>query len=306
MAFPVGDDQTIAFSPQADQMAKIDDWPQGQFRIVTPGYFRGLGVAMKRGREFAVSDSKDSPPVAIINETLARRHFGALDPVGRRLFLGSNPVPKEVVGVVADIRQRWLEPEALPEAYIPDAQLPARLPPLYFLVRGRVPTAALLAVVRARLATIDPTQPVTRVKTMEVASAEGLAIPRLRALLVVVFAVLGTLLAAAGVWSMMSQLVAERTRELGIRMALGAPPAVALRLVLAMGVQVGLLGWAAGLVGALFWGRLAQHALAGVEAPGVPVLMTAGIVLLAAAAGATLLPARRASRLDPVRAMTPH
>lgn len=302
-AMPVGDDQTIAFIPEPDHARKPEEWPHAQFRMVSNGYFGALGVALRRGRGFDARDSKDGANVAVINESLARQQFGDSNPLGRRVFLGSNAVPKEIVGVVSNVRQRWLNPEPQPEVYIPDTQMWVRLPPMYFMVRSRLPAAALLTSIRAQVAVVDPVQSVTRVQAMDAAATEGLAVPRMRATLIVGFAVLGTLLAAVGLWSVMSQLVVERTPELGIRIALGAPPGAARASVLRSGLATGVMGVAVGLAIALTLGRIAQSMLGGIESPSPLVLTGAAVLLVAIAGAATIAPAMRASRVDPLEAI---
>jgi predicted permease len=303
-AMPAGDDQTIAFIPEADHARKPDEWPHAQFRMVSNGYFDALGVAVRRGRAFSALDSKETINVAVINETFARAQFGSVDPVGQRIFLGSNVTPKEIVGVIADVRQRWLIPEPQPEVHIPESQMWVRLPPMYFFVRSSLPAAALVATVRSHVAAVDPIQAVTKVRSMDAVAAEGLAVPRMRATLIAGFALLGMVLATVGLWSVMSQLVAERTPELGIRMALGARPIATIAYVLRSGLWTSTIGVVIGLVCALSLGRVSQSLLAGIESPDIIVLIGAGILLVAIGGAATLLPARRAARINPVEAIT--
>ena len=300
-AMPVGDDQTIAFNKEAEQARKREEWPQAQFRIVSPGYFGALGATLVQGRGFTAADAKESPGVTVINVTLARKHFGNDNPVGARIMLGSFPGAREVVGVVSDVRQRWLETEPLPEAYIPGPQLPVRLPPVYFLVRSAVAPDALVPAIRTAVAAQDPGQSVTRVRTMTAAAAEGLAIPRMRAFLVVGFALVGALLAAVGLWSVVSQYVAERRREIAIRVALGAPPGAAAADVLRSIVVMMAVGVAVGLAVALTLGRVAQQLLVGLEPPGALMLLAACVPLVVAGAVTAYVHARRATRVDPAR-----
>jgi putative ABC transport system permease protein len=300
-AMPVGDDQTIAFIPEVEHARKPEEWPHAQFRIVSAGYLGALGVGLRSGRGFTATDSKDGASVAVVNETLARRFFASGGAVGQRIYLGSQPVPREIVGVVSDVRQAWLEVAPQPEVYVPGPQMWVRLPPMYFMVRSHQPAAAVIAIIRAQVATVDPVQSVTRVQDMEGVAAAGLAVPRMRATLIVAFAVLGTVLAAIGLWSVMSQFVAERKRELGIRVALGAPPGAAMAYVLRAGLLVTILGVAVGLACALVLGRVARHALAGVESPAPRMLLGAAVLLVAIGGAAALFPALRAARLDPLK-----
>ena len=302
-AMPVGDDQTIAIIQETEHAKKPEEWPHAQFRIVSTGYHLALGVSLRSGRLFAAADSKDSRSVAIVNETLARRFFGNGGAVGQQIFLGSQPAPREIVGVVSDVRQSWLDPLPQPEVYVPTPQMWVRLPPMYFLVRSRLMDAALASTIRTQVASVDPVQSVTRLQNMATAAAVGLAVPRLRATLIVAFAVLGTLLAAVGLWSVMSQFIAERKREIGIRMALGSPPRAITAFVLKAGIVVTGLGVVVGLGTALALGRVTQHALAGIDQPAPMTLLGAGILLLAVGTAAALMPARRAARLDPLNAI---
>jgi predicted permease len=326
-AFPVGDDQTIAFAKEADQAKKRDEWPQAQFRIVTPGYFNALGVTLLRGRTFTSADAKDAAPVVIVNAALARRHFGDANPVGERILLGSFPGAREIVGVVSDVPQRWLEVGASPEAYIPMPQLPVRMPPSYFFVRmgagggapggaaagaatgaatgatGSAPAGAAAAVVpalRTAVAAIDPAQALTRIRTMDDAAAEGLAIPRMRGTLTVGFALLGLVLAAVGLWSVVAQAVADRRREIAIRAALGAPPrAAAQGVIRAVAVMTGG-GLALGVVATFALGAALRHAVAGLAEPSAAAMVAAAVPLVAVAMATARVVASRAAGVDPM------
>ena len=302
-AMPIGDDQSIAYIREADQARQRDEWSHAQFRIVSPGYLGALGATLIGGRGFSDFDTRDGVPVTVVNRTLARQHFGDANPVGMRIFLGSFPGAREVVGVVTDVPQRWLEHDPLPEAWIPGPQLPVRLPAMYFLVRSDVPPATLVAAIRAEVAAVDPSQAVTRVRTMTAAAEEGLAIPRLRAFLIVAFALVGGLLAAVGLWSVMSQFVSERARAMAIRLALGAPPGTAKTDVVRAVASVTAAGIAIGLAGALALGRLGQHLFGGIESPGVMALIVAAVLLSATSGITVLVLAGRAARVDPARVM---
>ncbi len=300
-AMPAGDDQSIAYIREADQARPREEWPQAQFRIVSPGYFAALGIDLVKGRTFSAADAKDAPPVVVVSEALARRTFGDANPLGERIFLGSFPGSREIVGVAADVRQWWIESESLPAAYIPGPQLPVRLPPAYFFVRSASAAAPLVSAIRSEVAAIDPGQSLTRVRTLQAAAAEGMAVPRLRTLLVVVFAVLGAVLAAVGLWSVMAQHLAERTREIAIRMAVGAPPGAVTASIVRSTLMMTGVGLAAGLAGSLALARVARSALAGIEAPGPFALTGAAALLLVVGSATALLLARRASRIDPAR-----
>jgi putative ABC transport system permease protein len=302
-AMPVGDDQTIAFAKEADQAKKREEWPVVQFRIVTPGYFGALGTKMLFGRGFTAADAKEAPPVTVINAALAKQHFGDANPIGQRIFLGSFPGAREVVGVVTDVRHRWLETAATPHAYIPVAQLPVRMPPAMYLARTSAPAGTIVPALRAAVAEIDADQSLTRVRTMDDAAAEGLAIPRMRGFVTVGFAVVGMLLAAVGLWSVVSQYVADRTREVAIRAALGADPGEAARGVTRVVSMMTGIGIVVGLGATLALGRVAQRMISGLEQPGVTMLLAAAVPLALVALITARVQARRAERVEPAVAL---
>jgi putative ABC transport system permease protein len=302
-AMPVGDDQTIAFAKEADQARKREEWPVVQFRIVTPGYFGALGAKLSAGRGFTAADATETPSGTVVNAALAQKHFGDANPIGQRIFLGSFPGAREVVGVVADVKHRWLETAATPHAYIPVAQLPVRMPPAIYMVRTAAPAGTIVPALRSAVAEIDADQSLTRVRTMEDAAAEGLAIPRLRGFVTVGFALVGILLAAVGLWSVVSQYVSDRTREVAIRAALGADPGEAARGVTkVVGMMTGI-GVVIGLGATFALGRVAQRMIAGLEQPGVTMLVAAAVPLVLVALATARVLAGRAERVQPAVAL---
>ncbi|MEA3245909.1 MAG: ADOP family duplicated permease [Gemmatimonadota bacterium] len=299
-AFPVGDDQQIPFAKEADQAKPRAEWPVAQFRIVTPGYFGALGVTVLRGRGITAADAKDAPPVTVVNAAFARRHFGDANPVGERIFLGSFPGAREIVGVVSDVPQKWLETGASPEAYIPMPQLPVRMPPSFFMVRTTTVAGAVVPALRTAVAGIDPAQALTRVRTMDDAAAEGLAIPRMRGTLTVGFALLGLVLAAVGLWSVVAQFVADRRREIAIRAALGAPPGAAAAGVIRAVTVMTAGGLAIGVAATVAFGAALRSAVAGLAEPSVLAMAAAAVPLALTALATARMVARRAERVDPV------
>jgi putative ABC transport system permease protein len=299
--------------------ASIDQVPNVRFALVSPDYFRALGVAVRGGRAFDEHDTEKSQPVAIINETAARRFFPDEDPLGKTVWLGPPenllppPPPGEdnhfvrrtVVGVVADVKGSNLSRAAQAEVYAPYKQNKREGWNNNFMlaVRAGGEPKELLPAIRAQVRALDPEQPVTDVATMEERLGRSLSQQRFTTLLLGLFAGVALLLAAVGVYGVMSYAVAQRTHEIGIRMALGAQGRDVLRLVVRHGMLLTLAGVGAGVACALALTRVMSSLLYGVSATdpltfaGVPVLMA--LVALAAC----LAPARRATRVDPMVAL---
>ena len=277
--------------------------PNADYRKISPDYFRAMGIRLLSGREFTDGDAKDSTPVAVVNDALARRFFAGEEAIGKRLVYQENgrEVAREIVGVVADLKHDDLAGERAPEVYVPHTQRPNSW--MFLAVRGPADPAALAAPLRAAVREVDPNEPVHSVLTMRQRLDQSLAPQRFNALLLAAFAGAATLLAAVGVFGVMSFQVAERTHEIGVRMALGAQRRDVIRLVVGRGMILTLVGVAFGLVGALALTRLMRGLLFGVS-PTDPATF-AGIALLLAfvALVACYLPARRAARVDPTVAL---
>jgi putative ABC transport system permease protein len=271
---------------------------------VRPGYFRAVGAALRRGRDVDARDAAGAPAVAVVNETLARRFWPGEDAVGQRLVDPDEPdEPITVVGVVGDLRSRALDEDAGPEVYLPHAQAGWSGGSLYVTLRTAGDPAAAAPALRAAVWALDPALPVTEVGTLAALVSASAAAPRFRTLVVGALAAVAGALALVGIWGVLSYAVAQRTREIGVRMALGAAGDRVLREVVGRGLSLTLLGVALGLSGALAATRSLRTLLFGVG-PLDPVAYGATVVALAAAAlGACWLPARRAARVDPVTAL---
>lgn len=262
-----------------------------ELRYVTPGYFRAMGIPLRRGREFNSHDAPDSPRVIIVNDTLAQRYFPNEDPIGRKLDRG------EIIGVAGAVKQASLGGPAIPEIFYAVAQNFAQIRQngSTLVVRGDVSAAGIRAAIRD----VSPRQALFSIATMRQVVERSIGTPRLYTWLMGVFGLLGAILAAAGIYGVIGYIVALRTREFGIRMALGSDPAGVLRLVQRQGVWMVMLGLAIGLAAAAALTRLLKGLLYGVAAMD-PVTFSATAILLAAAAlAACLAPARRAARVDP-------
>jgi len=276
--------------------------PSSAARIVTPGYLRAMGVPLVRGRAFTEQDGEDAPKVLLVNEALARQHFPGEDPLGKRLSLGLNDISGEIVGVVGDVRHRRLSTAAGPEYYVPFRQVP--LNTLSLVVRtGSGDPAQLSASLRAAVQESDRELPVFRVRTMETLVAESVARQRFSMTLLVAFACLALVLAAVGVFSVMSFLVAQRRHEIGVRMALGAQGSDILRMVVGSGMGLALAGVGVGLAAALALTRLMSSLLYEVSAGDPLVFAAIALLLSAVALAACLVPALRATKVDPMEAL---
>ncbi|MGH9838515.1 MAG: ABC transporter permease [Blastocatellia bacterium] len=272
-------------------------------RTVQPGYFRAMGIRLASGRDF---DERDGHAVAIINETTARRYFAGEDPIGKRLRLSSLVTPKDqplrqIVGIVADVKHRGVTAEARPEIYVPFAQAPFQ--EMFVAVKTDGDPAIATSAVRAAVLELDRQQPIFNVKTMEQRLTASVAGQRFNTLLLAIFAGLALLLAAIGLYGVLSYAVAERTHELGVRLALGAQTGDVLRLVVGQGMKLVLIGLLIGLAGAVALTRLLGGLLFGVSATDPLTFFAVALLLMIVAIVACYLPARRATKVDPMVAL---
>ncbi len=266
---------------------------------VSPDLFATLGVPLLAGRQLAASDDGRSVPVVLVNEALARRHFAGLSAVGQRLYLGERSA--EVVGVVGDIRHSGLAEEAPAMVYIPQAQNQRRI--FTFVLRTAGEPLSLASAVRQAIHEVDPQQPITRIESLEGVIADTVSSRRLFGTLFAAFALLATVLAAVGVYAMVAFGVVQRTREIGLRMAIGARRRLVLAQLLREGLGPVTLGCVLGLGLALLAGRWLQGLLFEVSPLDPAVLAVVPLLLFAVALVACWFPARRAAALDPVVAL---
>jgi putative ABC transport system permease protein len=278
--------------------------PEANFEVINPHYFRTFAVPLKAGREFDERDRAGGEPAVVVSETLAERFYGsAAGAVGKRLKLDPEDAEEQwrvVVGVAGDVRYRELQSTRL-DVYVPHAQGTPGLN--HFAVRSTLNTSDALALVRREVAALDAQLAVSRVATMEEQVAVRLARPRFTAVLLNWLALMALLLAGVGVFGVTAYAVAQRTRELGLRVALGARPRDILLLVVGHGLKLAALGILPGLVGALVMTRWLSSLLYGVSAS--DPLTYAGVALLTACVAllACLVPARRATKVDPMVAL---
>ena len=272
-------------------------------RVADPGYFGAMGVPVLRGRNFTELEESEAKHVVLISESMARQHFPSEDPIGKRVLvqMSDKSVPTEIVGVVGDVRYVSLTGEAQPTVYFP---LPELITPfMTFVIRTAGDPAQMAPAVRRELGAINPDQPVSDVQTMNQVMSETVGRARFNTLLLGLFAGLATLLAAVGIFGVMNYSVTLRTHELGLRMALGAQPGSVLMLVLRQGLLLTFVGIAIGLAGALALTRIISSLLYGVSADD-PATFAATVVLLGIVSlVACYIPARRATRVDPLVAL---
>ena len=280
--------------------------PIGLLRSVTSAYFRTMGIPLVAGRGFADSDTSHAPPVIVVNQTLARRFWPEGNPIGGHLVVdANNGRVAEIVGVVGDVKPERIESQDWPTIYCPYAQAPAATMTMVVRTAGPkgAPPLSLASAVEREVHQLDPDQPVAGARSMEDVVDQALAGARFNTVLLGVFAQIAFLLAAVGIYGVISCDVSERTHEIGIRVALGAQPGDVLKLVLGQGARLAGYGIAAGLAAAFALTRLMASMLYGVKATDAYTFASIPVLLGAVALAASYLPTRRALRLDPVTAL---
>jgi predicted permease len=281
--------------------------PTLETRVATPGYFQTVGIRLLKGRYFTPQDDERAPQVALISESAAKKFFPNEDPIGRNIRLGwgrgkDKPnVGGEIIGIVGDVRQLGLDVPFEPEIYVPHAQVANSS--LEIVLRTDVPPATLASAVRREVRQLDPDLPIARVETLESIVAESISRPRFYMLLVAIFAGVALLLAAVGIFGVMSYSVAQRTRELGIRIALGAGVGAVRRLVVSQAMTLATIGLAIGLGTALLLSSTLEKMLFNLSSTDPSTFGAVAGVLYIVALVASWLPARRASKVDPVVAL---
>ena len=286
---------------EGQQAASAGELPTAPFTIVSPGYFTTLNIPVRSGRAFTAADRADAPPVAVVNETFARTHLGTGSPLGRRLEFNERWV--EIVGVTGDTRSGGLTVPVRPEVYLSMAQAPPGWNQYFLLVAAHGDATALLPAVRSAIASIDPAQPAYAIQTLDTAFAFSTLRERASTWLLGAFAALALTLAAVGIYGVMSFSVTSRTREIGVRMALGANASAVLRRVVVQAAWLVGAGLAIGLAASF----AIRHAIAGLlfnVAPHDPLsFLAAALVLGIAGISAAYWPARHAARVDPMVAL---
>ena len=270
---------------------------------ITPDYFRAMGIRLLRGRAFSAADNEGSLPVAIINEAAARQYWPNEDAMGKRVRLddGSEPVWRQVIGVVGDVRQDGLVNAGRPEVYAPLAQSPVAY--LVLAVRTRVDPASLATAVQHAVMAVDKEQPLFQIQTMDQVVDASTSARRFQAWLVITFAAIALGLAAIGIYGLMSYSVHQRTHEIGIRLALGAKRAEVLGLMVRQGMTLAMIGVCLGTGGALLLTRFLSSMLYGVGVNDPLTFLSVAALLSGVAVLASFIPAWRAARIDPMEAL---
>lgn len=289
----------------------IKDWPtpQGEhpmsyWQIVSPGFFRALHISLVKGRLFTRSDGPDSAPVAIISKSLAERYFPGRNPLGRQIKFGTSSYVAHwatIVGIVSDVKYQWAQRQIVPALYEPNSQ--SARAESYLLVRAAGDVSSLVARSRARIATIDPDLPVYDAQPLSRVISDSMVGLGYVAVMMAVLGLIALVLASVGVYGVMSFSVAERTHEIGIRLALGARPGEVLRLMLRRGLWLAVIALLIGLPVALGLSRLLVSLVFGVSANDPGTFMVVSTVLVLVTLAACYFPSRRAMRVEPVIAL---
>ena len=280
--------------------------PAEAYRVVSPGYFAMMGIPLVRGRFPTADDRADRASAVVINQSLARKYWPNEDAIGKQIVLGAPGnylmPPSTIVGIVGDTPDAGLSNPAIPAVF-----LPQRVAPWWraftFVIRTSGPPEATMPAVRRELRASFPTAAIRSVQTMNDVLGESVAPARLSMRLIGAFAVVALITAALGVFGVLSFIVAQRTRELGIRMALGAAPRDVRRLVILYGTRLAVAGLALGIIGSLALTRLIESLLFQVEPRDPTTFVTVSVILLGIGVVASWLPARRATRIDPIAAL---
>jgi putative ABC transport system permease protein len=283
------------------------DHPSGDFFTTGVGYFRAMGIPIIKGRDFDDRDRHGSTPVIIITETLARQFFPNEDPLGKRIHPGISSIEneestmREIIGVVGDVRNRNLSTEPKPAYYVPQTQVPFNQ--MVVVVKTAGEPRSLIPAVTKEVAAMDQDLPLFAVKSMEEYLSASVAAPRFSTTLLSIFAAVALVLTIVGLYGVMSYSVAQRTNEIGIRLALGAQPRDVLLMIVKQGGLLIVLGLAIGLAGAFALTRLLASLLFGVTAKDPLTFAAVALLLAIVALLACYVPALRATKVDPMEAL---
>ena len=296
------------FTAQGYKKANGEEDPRAQFRTVSPGFFSALGVRLIAGRDFTDGDRRDGERVVIVSQSLAARMFPGMDAVNRHLmwtdpvtkFIGVSTEPRRIVGVVADIDDVNVVPSPTMAIYHP---LEQEMSGGRLFVHARMDPYTLVPAITKIVRDLAADQPVERAATLDDIRAEVLSPTRVNTLVFSGFAGVALAIAIVGVAGVLAFSVSARTREFGVRLAIGSTPSALLGRILKEGALIGVAGIAAGTIGGLILARVVSRFIAGTELPGLVPIAGAAAVLIAAAVLASLMPAARASRVDVVTAL---
>ncbi|HSE33890.1 MAG TPA: ABC transporter permease [Pyrinomonadaceae bacterium] len=293
---------------------KPDDVVSAEWRMISANYFDTMKMRVVRGRNISDSDSGTSAGVVVVNEAFARRYFKNQETLGQRMIVGKSmgkelarATPLEVIGVVSDTKQTNLIDAAPPTIYVPTAQVPDRLMAgfrgFYFVIRTTTDPTSYVPAVRREMLALDSKQPIRNVRTMEEVIATSISPQRFHMMLITLFGGIGLALSSIGIYGVMAYSVSQRTREIGIRMALGAQLKDVLRMVLTYGMKLTVIGLTLGLGAAFALARVLKTLLFGVTPTDLTTFLFVSVVLLVVGLFACYIPARRATKVDPLQAL---
>jgi putative ABC transport system permease protein len=289
-----------SFTTEGRTQPATPEEPFALLTVASPRYFDTLAIPVKRGRSFSDSDAARTQPVIVINEAMARKYWPDQDPIGG--LISMRGCARTVVGVVGDVRCAPLSLRPFPEIYVPHRQLPSGQMNLFVRTAAGDPLSAATAI-KGELRSLNPNQPASILQTMEKVMSSNMGVIRLGTSLLAILASGALILAAVGLYGVLSCSVAQRTGEIGVRMALGARTADVLKMVLRHAAALILLGASPGLAGSVAVGRLLSHRVYGISPIEPGVLAGVLAVLSFVSLAACVVPARRATRVDPVRAL---
>ena len=300
-----GDRFSISFETEGRPVAKGDQ-PSADFFVIGANYFKTLGISQLKGRDFSDRDDNNAPAVIIVNQAFARKFFPNEDAIGKHIKPGistyeGDPLMREIVGVVADVKNRNLNSTVEPAYFVPQAQVPFNQ--MTLVVRTTNDPRGLITSAQREVTAMDKELPVFSIKTMDDYIAASIAAPRFNTTLLAIFAAVALILTIVGLYGVMSYSVAQRTNEIGIRMALGAQTRDVLRLIVSQGFKLVLLGLTIGLAGAFAVTRVISSLLFGVTTKDPLTFVAVAVLLAFVALLACYIPARRAARVDPMEAL---
>jgi predicted permease len=290
--------RTTPVLPEGQPEVRLAQRPFVDVEAVSPQWFETLHVPLELGRAFSEADQPQSPPVIIVNDTFARQYWPGQNAVGKHVFIGRRPQAAEVVGVAADVKNKGLQASTQPQLYLPFSQLPWG--DMYLLVRTQVAAKGVERAIRAQVSALDPSQPVIKVETLDDLISDQRVQPRFMLSLISIFAATAFVLAVVGIYAMLSHAVAERRREFGIRLALGADRKNLLNLVLRQALVLTCSGIALGWGTALLLMRFVEALLFKADTRDMLTFVAAPAVFLCIALAASYVPARRAMRSSPL------
>ncbi len=311
-AYPFDDQWTENFTIVGRPVSQLEDTPAAAFNVTDSHYLHVLAIPLLRGRDFSDSDTETSPPVALVNQAFADRYFPTEDPVGKQIRMGFNPMlaasasttPFTIIGVIANSMNRGLALPPLPHINTLFRQTPELNAGFkYLIVRTSLDPMQLAPPIRRQLHSLDADIPFAEVSTMDQLMRGQTADRRYTTGLLALFAAFGVMLAGIGVYGVVSYVVAQRTSEIGLRMALGAQRTDVLWMVIQQGLGMAMLGAAAGLFGAWILRRVISQLIFGISPADPATFLAAALLLIAFAAAASYLPARRAAKVDPMVAL---